>query len=96
MNMPGFTAEASLSTTRGYYQQPMRRSDEVRNQGVISQWVWTGGVTQFEREVIRGIPLGGGGRLPPNPTECDWLFFCCTEYHDPSCCQRWRLRCIPE
>ena len=50
MNIPGFTAEASLFTTRRYNLQGRRQSGEVRNQGIISQWVWTGVVTPFERE----------------------------------------------
>lgn len=96
MNMPGFTAEASLSTTRPYYQQTRRQLGEVRNQVIISQWVWTGRVTQVEREAIRGIPLGGGARLPPSPNFCDWNRFCCFEFGDKSCCQRWHLQCVPE
>lgn len=27
---------------------------------------------------------------------CSWLFFCCTEFGDQSCCKRWRLQCVPE
>lgn len=33
--------------------------------------------------------------LPPW-NRCSWLFFCCTEFGDQSCCQRWRLQCVPE
>jgi hypothetical protein len=33
--------------------------------------------------------------LPPW-TPCSWLFFCCTEFGDRSCCRRWHLQCVPE
>lgn len=33
--------------------------------------------------------------LPPWKP-CSWLFFCCTEFGDQSCCKRWRLQCVPE
>jgi hypothetical protein len=33
--------------------------------------------------------------LPPW-TPCRWLFFCCTEFGDLSCCETWRLQCVPE
>jgi hypothetical protein len=33
--------------------------------------------------------------IPPW-TPCSWLFFCCTEFGDASCCRRWHLQCIAE
>jgi hypothetical protein len=33
--------------------------------------------------------------LPPW-TPCLWFSFCCTEFGDQSCCDRWHLQCIPE
>jgi hypothetical protein len=46
-----------------------------------------------------GVLPGGGVRpqavLPPW-TPCRWLFFCCTEFGDRSCCRRWHLQCTPE
>ena len=37
MNIPGFTAEASLYTTTGHYQRITHQSAEAEQQGVIPQ-----------------------------------------------------------
>ena len=88
MSMPGFTAEASFFTTGGYYQRTL---NEAGGPGIMPQLHLS-----RERELLRDIPLGSGARLPSSPTFCSWNLFCCLEYRDQSCCQRWRLRCVPE
>lgn len=32
----------------------------------------------------------------PPWTQCSWLLFCCTEFHNSSCCKEWHLECVPE
>jgi hypothetical protein len=70
MNMPGFTAEASVYTAANYHA------------------AIAGGVLKSESVQLQFA-------LPPW-TPCSWLFFCCTEYGDRSCCRRWHLQCVPE
>jgi hypothetical protein len=47
MNMPGFTAEASLYTTAGHYQRVRNQSGEAGKQNVNPQqlgWPWSVGI----------------------------------------------------
>jgi hypothetical protein len=70
MNMPGFTAEASVYTAAYHYSATavgVQESAAVHLQYVLPPW-----------------------------TPCSWLFFCCTEFGDQSCCRRWHLQCVPE
>lgn len=70
MNMPGFTAEASVYAAASYRSAIAggeRKSASVQLQFVLPPW-----------------------------SPCSWLLFCCTEFGDQSCCQRWHLHCVPE
>jgi hypothetical protein len=70
MNIPGFSAEASLYAASKHYSVTavgVTNPGAVRPQLVLPPW-----------------------------TPCSWLFFCCTEFGDQSCCKRWRLQCVPE
>ncbi len=70
MNIPGFTAEASVYAAANY-------------NSVIAVGVGESGIVHPQLV------------LPPW-TPCSWLFFCCTEFGDQSCCRKWRLQCVPE
>ncbi len=95
MNMPGFTAEASVYVVANHYSAiavGVPKSVAVHPQLVPGVWEWPLG-----HEIsFQDIPPGGGARLPPSPTRCDWYRFCCFEFGDESCCKRWHLQCVPE
>ncbi len=95
MNMPGFTAEASFFTTKGHSQRTRNKLGDIGKQGIIQQFDFSDPLP-WERDILRGIPPGGGARLPRDPTQCDWYHFCCLEFGDRSCCQKWRSQCVPE
>jgi hypothetical protein len=95
MNIPGFSAEASLFTPTGYNKRTRNKLGNIGKQGIIPQFDFTGPLPR-ERDIIWGIPMGGGARLPASPTPCDWYRFRCLEYHDQFYCQKWHLQCVPE
>jgi hypothetical protein len=49
--------------------------------------------------IAGGVPRRASVQLQfvlPPWAPCSWLFFCCTEFGDRSCCRRWHLQCVPE
>src|SRR6266545_2726122 len=72
MNMPGYTAEASLATARGFYRTARAGSDSLPGQGVLPQLPI--GFCQANCApddlfcVLRCLDQGGGGSGPRPPT----------------------------
>jgi len=80
MNMPEFTAEASLYTTAAHYQGVRNRTDEAGERGVIAQqleWPWP-------------VRIRSNRSL----SYC-WELRCFSEPHVGPICV-WRNRCLGE
>jgi hypothetical protein len=93
MNMPGFTADASIYV--GTHRYTTISAGPLTNVTVQPQLI-PRGAASVPPDFGMDIPPGHGGTLRPSPSLCDWNLFCCLEFGDQSCCRRWRLHCIPE
>jgi hypothetical protein len=97
MNLPGFTAEASV-----YVAAHRCTAVEMSKSGAAQQQV----IPQFRVVAMlppgippdfwRDIPVGSGARLPATESFCNWNLFCWLDKKDKACRQRWLQHCVPE
>jgi len=90
MRLPGYAAEASLSTTSGFYRGVLNRSAAGAGTTVVAQ------LSPCDPCDICGDQGNGGGSQPLPPTACPRNQYCCGTVINGECvgdCQRLGTAC---